>query len=65
MEFFAELKHTKQAKLISGDNQYEIRLVTDNSEILDIAKLPAETLFKVTIEPMNKEEMFKDFGKMS
>ena len=61
MEFLCELRSTKQTKLVSLDNQYEIRLVSDDSNIMDLGKLPPDTLFKVTIEP--QENVYKDFSE--
>lgn len=50
ISFIAEIKEVKQQKLVSLDNQYSIRLITDNSQILDLGKLPPDTLVKVSIE---------------
>lgn len=50
MRFKAELKQVKQTKLVSLDNQYEIRLITDDSDILDLGKLPPDTIFLVEIK---------------
>jgi hypothetical protein len=50
MEFKAEIIRTSQRKLASMDNQYEIVLRTDNPMILDLGKLPSDTLVKVGIE---------------
>ena len=49
MQFIAELKKTQQLKRVSGDNEYQIVLITDNPEVLDLGKLKAETLFDVVI----------------
>lgn len=50
LSFIAEIKEVKQQKLVSLDNQYSIKLITDNSQILDLGKLPPDTLVKVNIE---------------
>lgn len=50
MKFLAEIKETKQSKHVSLDNVYTIKLVTDNSEIMDLGKLPPDTTVSVTIE---------------
>uniref|UniRef100_A0A7C5Z3D8 Uncharacterized protein n=1 Tax=candidate division CPR3 bacterium TaxID=2268181 RepID=A0A7C5Z3D8_UNCC3 len=50
ISFIAEIKEVKQQKLVSLDNQYSIKLITDNSQILDLGKLPPDTLLKVSIE---------------
>lgn len=50
MNFNAEIKRTSQRKSASLDNVYQLVLETDNPLILDLGKLPADTLFKITIE---------------
>ena len=50
MEFIAEIKRTAQKKMASLDNVFEVVLVTDNSNILDLGKLPSDKTVKVTIE---------------
>jgi len=50
LSFIAEIKEVKQQKLISLDNQYSIKLITDDSKILDLGKLPPDTLVKVDIK---------------
>ena len=49
MRFAAEVKKTSQRKAASLDNVYQIVLETDNPDILDLGKLPADTLFEVEI----------------
>jgi len=48
--FLAEIKRTSQTKKASLDNEFQVVLVTDNPMILDLGKLPPETLVKVTVE---------------
>lgn len=50
MKFKAELKSTSQAKAASLDNVYKIVLITDNSDIMDLGKLPPDTIFDVEIK---------------
>lgn len=50
MNFKAEIIRTSQRKLASNDNQYEIVLRTENPLLLDLGKLPSDTLVNVTIE---------------
>lgn len=50
MEFNAEIKKTSQRKAASMDNVYQIVLETDNPLILDLGKLPADTLLNVVVE---------------
>lgn len=49
MNFAAEIIRTTQRKLVSNDNQYELVLRTDNPLILDLGKLPGDTVVKVEI----------------
>jgi len=49
IEFLAEIKRTSQRKTVSLDNVYQVVLETDNPNILDLGKLEADTLVKVTI----------------
>jgi hypothetical protein len=60
MQFIAELKKTQQLKRVSGDNEYQIVLVTDNPEVLDLGKLKAETLFDVLIVAKEMEVIGKN-----
>jgi len=50
MEFLAEIKSTKQTKKVSNDNVYTLLLETDNPMILDLGKLPADTVVKVKVQ---------------
>jgi hypothetical protein len=49
MDFIAEIIRTSQKKLVSSDNQYEIVFRTQNPMILDLGKLPSDTLFGVRV----------------
>jgi hypothetical protein len=49
MDFQAEIIRTSQRKLASNDNQYEILLRTDNPMILDLGKLPSDSMFQIAI----------------
>lgn len=49
LNFNAEIIRTSQRKLASNDNQYELVLRTENPMILDLGKLPSDTLFTVEI----------------
>lgn len=53
MNFKAEIIRTSQRKLASNDNQYELVLRTDNPMILDLGKLPSDSLFEVDITLYN------------
>ena len=50
MKFLAEIKQTKQIKKASLDQEYQILLVTNNPEIMDLGKLPYETIIEVEIK---------------
>lgn len=49
MDFKAEIIRASQRKLASGDNQYEIVLRTENPNVLDLGKLPPDTVFDVSV----------------
>lgn len=49
MDFTAEIIRTSQRKLASNDNQYELVLRTENPNILDLGKLPSDTVFDIKI----------------
>jgi len=53
MEFKAEIKQTRQIKK-ALDNEYQLTLVTDNPMIMDLGKLPSDTVVNVTIELDNQ-----------
>lgn len=50
MEFIAEVKKVSQRKTASLDQVYQVVLETDNPQILDLGKLPADVVVKVTVE---------------
>lgn len=49
MDFTAEIIRTAQRKLVSGDNQYELVLRTENPQILDLGKLKPDSVFLFTV----------------
>jgi len=53
MDFTAEIVRTSQRKLISNDNQYELVLRTNNPMIMDLGKLPSDSVFKISINLYN------------
>lgn len=57
MKFLCELKQVKQTKLVSLDNQYEVRLLTDDFNILDLGKFASDTLFEVEIKDVSKPKI--------
>jgi len=48
LKFQAELKETKQSKK-GLDNLYTIKFETSNPMILDLGKLPSDTLFNIEV----------------
>ena len=50
MEFKAEIKKTTQVKTASGDNVYKIEFATENPMILDLGKLPPDTMVEVKVD---------------
>ena len=56
IKFIAELKQTRQLKMVSGDNEYKVVLVTDDPRVLDLGKLPADRIFDVVIGSREVEE---------
>lgn len=61
MEFKAEVIRTSQRKLASNDNQYEVVLRTDNPLILDLGKLPSDTILTISIEPDSKKSVYETY----
>ena len=53
MDFIAEIKRTSQRKSVSGDNVYQLVLETNNPQILDLGKLPADTIFDISVNLNN------------
>ena len=47
MKFQAEIKKTSQRKSASLDNVYQLVLETNDSSIMDLGKLPPDTLVEV------------------
>lgn len=50
MQITAELKETKQSKRVSMDNVYTLKFETDNPLVMDLGKLPPDTVFTLTID---------------
>lgn len=49
-EFMAEVIEVKSKKLVSLDVEYRVILRGDNPAILELGRLPADTMLKVIIE---------------
>lgn len=58
--FNAEIKRTSQRKAASLDNVYETTLATENPSLMELGKLPSDTLVKVTIEVLNGKEHYQE-----
>ena len=48
IKFIAEIKEVKQSKLLL-DNIYSLRVITDDSRIMDLGKLPSDITISVII----------------
>lgn len=60
MQFNAEIIRTSQRKLASNDNQYEVVLRCENPIVLDLGKLPSDSLIKVNIDLLEEAKEKKD-----
>jgi hypothetical protein len=63
LEFQAEIIRTAQRKLSSGDNQYEVVFRTENPMCLDLGKLPSDSLFRVSVELVAKDNKQHNMSK--
>lgn len=50
IEFIAEVREVKSKKLITNDLEYKVVFNSDNPIILELARIPADQLVKVTVE---------------
>lgn len=50
ISFIAEIKEIKTKKLPSLDMEYSLRIVTNDQNLLELGKIPADKLIKVTIQ---------------
>lgn len=53
MQFQAEIKEVKSRKTASLDNVYRIVLETNDSNLMTLGMLPADTLVSVSVESEN------------
>lgn len=49
MVFTAEIKQVQARKTVSNDMVYKLVIETDNIQIMDLGKLPSDTLFDITV----------------
>lgn len=56
MQFKAEIIRTTQRKLVSNDNQYEVVLRTENPLVLDLGKLPSDTMFDIEVKIVDNDD---------
>lgn len=54
MEFIAEIKEIKQKKTASLDNEYSIRLVTEDNKLMTLSAIPSDCTVRVIIEPYDR-----------
>lgn len=54
MKFQAEIKEIKQKKTASLDNEYSIRLVTDDRTLMELSRIPADEVVSVEIKEVNQ-----------
>jgi hypothetical protein len=47
MKFIMEIKEIKQRKTPSNDNEFSIKLVTDDKNLMALAAIPSEQLVEV------------------
>lgn len=50
MKFKAEIKEIKQRKTASLDNEYSIKLVTDDKNIMVLSNIESDKVVEVTVE---------------
>ena len=50
IEFEAEIRKVEAKKLITNDMEYKLILTTSDNRLIELAKLPADSMIKVTIE---------------
>jgi hypothetical protein len=48
--FIAEIKDVNMKKLVSNDQQFSVRLVSEDIAIMALSAIGSETLVKVTVE---------------
>ena len=54
LKFEAEIKEVKQLKTVSMDNVYSVRFITDDSGVMDLGKLPADSTVMVEVISADK-----------
>lgn len=54
MKFIAEIKEIKQRKTVSMDNEYSIKLVTDNKDLMTLSSIPSDSTVVVEIKQTNE-----------
>ncbi|MEK9207805.1 MAG: hypothetical protein AAB922_04935 [Patescibacteria group bacterium] len=51
--FLAEVREVKSKKLITNDIEFTLKVNTNDPSILELAKFPADTMIKVSVEISN------------
>ncbi len=60
--FLAEVKNVTAVKTISNDMEAQIKFITSDKSILDLGKLPSDTIFEVTVKVAPKKEAAPSWG---
>jgi hypothetical protein len=56
MKFIGEVLEVRSLKAKHElDRTFQIKIITDNSEILEIGKLPADTVFEIRVDPLDNK----------
>ncbi len=50
MKYIMEIKEIKQRKTVSNDNEYSIKLITNQKELMLLADIPSDELVSVEIK---------------
>ncbi len=51
MKFKAEIREIKQRKTVSLDNEYSIKLVTDDKKIMELSNIDSDKIVVIEINP--------------
>lgn len=50
IEFLAEVREVKSKKLVTNDIEYTVKFNTNEQSVLELAKLPADQLIRVSVK---------------
>lgn len=54
--FYAEIKKVEARKTASNDVEIRFTVATDQVEVMDLGKLPANTIVEVTVKAVPRKE---------